>query len=590
MISKGSDRAWRDEISQPEYDVVEERDVFVTVRDGVEIAVNVFRPDADGEFPALFAMAGYGKETQDLDYPPQPLTESSMWDGTIEAGDPQDIVPRGYAHVVADVRGTGHSGGEYTGMMASHEGEDGHDVVEWIADQPWCDGNVGMSGYSYFSFTTLKTAIEQPEHLEAIYVSHALADFYRDSVYPGGVLNMFYYGLWDGRNGSSGIAANNPASAMLQELDEAEVERRREELLEDPAIRNRPNLFHTLHYPFMNPPFFDMMLNPYDGEFWEERSIYPEIEKIDVPVHVIGKSPHSLTGYWDLYRGIEAPKRLTVKPPGPEERPWREDTRMFIRWWDHWLKGNDTGAMDGDPIDVFVSGANEWREEAEWPLPDVEWEKLYLRRRGRLLLEPEHHQPEPDTFVQQPLHVTEERESVEYETAPMPGPLPLLGPVSLTFYAAIDQDDTTWVVSLYDVAPGGGETRLSKNYLKASHRAVDEERSEPGKPYHPHTREAAEPVEPGAVTEYNVALSPLTLVVQPGHRLKLTIENMESPRDPEMHIHYHPHVTSGRTTLHEIYRDDEHRSHLRLPTVDADPDVLDLLGDEDYQGGSLFGQ
>ncbi|WP_049987302.1 CocE/NonD family hydrolase [Halobellus rufus] len=585
MISKGGDCEWREQISQPEYQIAEERDVYVDVRDGVEIAVNVFRPDAEGTFPALFAMAGYGKETQDLDYPPQPLGESAMWDGTIEAGDPREIVPRGYVHVVADVRGTGDSGGEYTGMMASKEGKDGHDVIEWIAEQPWCDGNVGMSGYSYFSFTTLKTAIEQPEHLKAIYVSHALADFYRESVYPGGVLNMFYYGLWDGRNGSSGIAANNPASVMLQELSEQELERRKEELLEDPAIRNRPNLYHTLKYPFMNPPFFDFLLNPYDGEFWEERSIYPFFDQIDVPVHVIGKSPHSLTGYWGLYQGIEAPKKLTVKPPGPEERPWREDGEMFIRWWDHWLKGNDTGVMGEAPIDLFVAGANEWRKYDEWPLPDIQWEELYLRRRGKLLFRPEMHQKEPDAFVQEPLHVTSERKSVKYVSPAVPGDLEVIGPVALNFYASIDQDDTTWVISLSDVSPSGEETRLAKAYFRASHRALDHDRSEKGRPYHPHTLEAAEPVEPGEVTEYNVGLDPITHVFNPGHRVKLTIENMESPLDEEMHVHYHPHVTSGRTTVHRIYRNDNYQSHLEIPTHNTDESVIAMLGDDNLMRG-----
>jgi len=585
MSSRGTRSQWREQISQPEHDIVEERNVKVPMRDGVELAVNVFRPDAEGEFPALVAMAGYGKETQDLPLSPQPLGESAMWDGTIEAGDPEEFVPRGYAHVVADVRGTGDSGGAFTGMMASHEGEDGHDLIEWIADQPWCDGSVGMTGYSYFSFTTLKTALEQPEHLEGIFVSHALSDFYRDGVYPGGVLNMFYYGLWDGRNGSSGIPANNPVSKIQRDWPQEKIDKRRAELLDDPDIRHQPNLYHLLQYPFKNPMFYDMLMNPYDGEFWEDRSIYPRVEDIDVPAFVIGKNPHSLKGFWELYEQLDTTKKLLVKPPGPEERPWREDVELLVRWFDHWLKDIDTGLLDEPPIEIAMQGSHERREETEWPVPDVEWEACYLRRRGQLSFAPERYQAEPDSFLQEPLHVSQQRGSVSYVSQPIPGKLQLMGPASLTFYASIDQPDTTWIVSLSDVRPDGSEVRLEKTYLKASHRAVDPDRSEPGRPYHPHTEESVDPVEPGEITEYTVGLGPFASVLSEGHRLKLTIESMESPLDDEMHVHYHPHLCSSRTTLHKIYRNDEYRSHLTLPTVNVDDEVLDVLSNDSYLGG-----
>ena len=98
---------WRDLISQPQYGIREERDVYVPMRDGVRLAANIFHPDAEGKFPALLAMGGYGKELQDLLMAPQPLHKSAVWDGNIEAGDTTEIVPRGYVHVLADIRGIG---------------------------------------------------------------------------------------------------------------------------------------------------------------------------------------------------------------------------------------------------------------------------------------------------------------------------------------------------------------------------------------------------------------------------------------------------------------------------------------------------
>ena len=106
---------------------------------------------------------------------------------------------------------------------------------------------------------------------------------------------------------------------------------------------------------------------------------------------------------------------------------------------------------------------------------------------------------------------------------------------------------------------------LGTVYLKASHRAVDETKSKPYAPWHPHT--ASEPVIPGQVYEYAIELLPLGNVFKAGHRIKLEIYSMEHAKDPDMLLHYHPHVCSSRTTVHKIYRDKQHQSHLLLPVI-----------------------
>jgi predicted acyl esterase len=271
-----------------------------------------------------------------------------------------------------------------------------------------------------------------------------------------------------------------------------------------------------------------------------------------------------------------------VKPNGPEERPWREDLELIIRWYDHWLKGNDTGLMDEPPIRVFIQGVNQWRDAGEWPLPGTEWVKCYLRRWEGLAFAPEMYQPEPDCFLQQPLHLSNKRDSVKYISPPLPEDMEVIGPAACKLYASIDQDDTNWIVKLYDVGPGGVETRLGKGYLKASHRALDRKKSTEYAPYHKHTK--VEPVAPGEINEYIVSLGRLTNVFRAGHRIKLEIESMESPRDPEMTIHYHPHLCSSKTTLHKIYRNREYQSHLVLPVVGKKQSVIDYLSDENILG------
>lgn len=572
---------------EQKYDLIVDKDVYVEMPDGVRLCVDIYRPASSGKFPALLAMGPYGKELQTLTatFPPQPLYKSAVWDGNIEAGDFMEIVSRGYVHVIADIRGTGKSEGEYYGW-SPQEGKDGYYLVEWIAKQPWCNGNVGMLGYSYYAITQLKTAINQPPHLKAIFVSHVYTDMYRELAYNGGVLSLFLYGLWDGRHGTSGFAPKNAVSEMVKKLPKDELERRVKELLNNPDIKNYPNLYHLLHYPYKNPMFFDILLNPYDCPFYWEKSIYPYFDKIKVPVYIVGKCAHIAQGYWSLWKGLKGVKKLLVKPTGPEERPWREDLEEIFRWFDYWLKGIDTGIMDEPPIKIYITGINEYRFLNEWPLPEIKWTKCYLRRWETLMFSPELHQPEPDCFLQQPLHLSSKRDWVQYISPPMPGDLEVIGPTSIHFYAAIDQDDTNWIVSLYDVAPYGAEIRLARGYLKASHRAVDPDKSSPGEPYHPHTR--SDPVVAGEINQYDIALGVVTHVFRTGHCIKLRIESMESPRDPEMQIHYHPHLCSSKITLHKIYRNREHQSHILLPIVRKGDykKIIEMLSDENLMGGS----
>ncbi len=572
---------WRQLISQPNYGIKVEKDVFVPVRDGVRLAVNIYRPDAEGKFPALLAMGGYGKELQEMLIPPQPLRTSAIWDGNIEAGDTNEIVPRGYVHVIGDVRGIGNSEGEYPGMGTPQEGEDGADVVEWIARQPWCDGNVGMIGYSYYGGMQLRVAIAQPPHLKSIFVSHVHADTYREVAYDGGILGLFLYGLWDGRHGTSGFAPKNAISQMMKNLPKEEFERRRRELLDHPDIKYYPNLYHLLNYPQKNPNFFDILMNPFDGPFWEERSIYPYFDKIKVPTYVIGKTGGA-QGFWDVYTGLKTIKKLFVKPTGPVERPWREDIELILRWHDHWLKGNDTGIMDEPQVKVFIPEANRYRYEKDWPLEGADYTNCYLRRWEGLSFEPELYQPEPDCYLQQPLHLSTKRDSVKYISPALPADLEVIGQGALHLFASIDQDDTNWMVKLSDVASTGRETPVSRGWLKASHRALDASRSKPYHPYHLHT--SAEPVKPGEINEYAIGLGNIVNVFKAGHRIKLEIESMESPRDPEIQIHYHPHLNSSKTTLHKIYRNREYRSHLVLPVLSGKEAVLETMSDDNFQG------
>jgi len=141
-------------LSEPEYGMRRDDDVPVPMRDGVRLLADVHRPDSDGRFPALIAASPYPRQIQDLGAPM----------GFIEAGASDFFVPRGYVHVIANLRGTGGSDGTF-GCFDGQERQDMYDLVGWVAEQPWCDGNVGMIGISYFAMTQLEAAVEHPPAL-----------------------------------------------------------------------------------------------------------------------------------------------------------------------------------------------------------------------------------------------------------------------------------------------------------------------------------------------------------------------------------------------------------------------------------------
>lgn len=144
-------------LSQPTYSMVEDDDVEAPMRDGINLLVDVHRPSGPGRYPVLIAASPYPRQIQNLGAPA----------GFIEAGASDFFVPRGYVHVIANPRGTGGSGDTYT-FSDHQERQDLYDLVEWAAQQPWSDGNVGMIGISYFAGTQMAAAVERPPHLKAI--------------------------------------------------------------------------------------------------------------------------------------------------------------------------------------------------------------------------------------------------------------------------------------------------------------------------------------------------------------------------------------------------------------------------------------
>ena len=576
MTHGGQD--WHDRISQPVHGkMIEAKDVLIPMRDGVRLACDIYYPDAEGRFPALIAYQPFGKNHEDLAFrfPPQ-ARPSPLWDGGLEAGDTRYLVSRGYGHVVVDSRGTGDSEGEYLGVMGSGkggEGKDIHDVVEWIAQQPWCDGNVGMIGISYLAAMQVLAAGEQPPHLKAIFPEGGHYDMY-EMCYQGGIMWLMPRAFIEGRGGDSGIVPTKRSSFMVETLSKEELSRRVSERLEDPDVRNYPTFDQILKYPDYSPLWFDFVLNPCDGPFYTEGKPARRFDKIKIPVHLGAQWGRGwvVEGTIHAYHAVKGPKRLVLRPAPPmQERPFHQFHDEIVRWYDHWLKGNDTGIMDEPPIKLFVQGINEWRYEREWPLARTRWTKYFLRSRHRLLTEPERFDADvvpPDGFYQAPLTVTSNVASLKYRSPAFPENTEVTGPCALYLHATIDSDDTNWIVRVFDVDPQGNRSQVTSGWLKASHRELDAAGSEAWAPLHPHTRSV--PVAPGEMFEYAIKVFPFSNVFKKGHAIELEIRSIEADVDVDPNMPPESgHLNSGRATTHKIYRDKDHPSYLLLPVIPA---------------------
>jgi predicted acyl esterase len=582
----------------PEHEAIAvDRDVAVRMRDGVTIVVDVYRPDAPGAFPVLLAFATHSKEIQGTDYPktfpPQPAW-SSLWVGHMEAGDTRFFVTRGYIHVIGSPRGVGKSGDGGSRLW------DSYDLIQWIAAQPWCNGEIGMVGIGAFAAEQFHAARQRPPHLRAIFpydprgAYGALGGFREE--YPGGVMHAFRY-LQDHFSG-----------AHLTKGAPGELPPEREQLwreaMENPDFRMYPHLFHLLGLRGQHMPrVFDALLDPYDHED-QIASAEEEIAAIAVPVYT-GAGWYGYTykihpsGAQNYFRLLAGPKKLLFTGPSHPERPLRALRSEMLRWYDHWLRGVDTGVLREAPVTYWVMGANEWRTGQDWPLPETQWTKLYLSSWERLSAQPflEHSVDDylpPDAFVQMPPTQTNAIAKLRYLSEPLAHDLLVAGPIVLNLWASIDQDDTNWIVILKDVGPDVSvrtaregerairtdldERELTRGWLKASLRAIDPVRSLPWKPWHRLTRRSRQPVAPGEINEYSIEILATANLFKAEHRICVEISSLDLPTgvSGSTNVEYIPyHIASSKTTLHKLYHDARHPSHLLLPVI---PDTLNQPG------------
>ena len=564
------------------------KNVMVPMRDGVRLATDVYRLDAAPPAPVLLARTPYDKER-----------------GMASTGVPFDIVravQAGYAVVIQDVRGRFASEGEFNAHF--QEGRDGADTIAWAAAQPWSRGVVGTFGGSYVGCTQWIPAREQPPALRAMAPAVTPSDMYEGSMYQGGA-NVLHGLRW-----AVGISQD-------------EIRRRATRGAEPPEVGASLDLDAVLaHLPLDDHPLFrdtapfwgDWLAHPTADAYWRPISPCAWHEQVGAPaLNISGWYDIFLWSTFQNYQGMR--QRAGAEEARRNQRviigPWTHSNftgsfpeREFgatagsdaidlaglqLRWFDRWLKEPDNGVDREPPVTLFVMGIDEWRSEAEWPLPDTQYRPYYLHSAGRantlcgdgtLSAESPRDEP-PDVYLYNPLRpvptvggqvlfpggnangprdqrVVETRDDVlVYSTPVLDRPVEVTGPIELRLFVASSARDTDFTGKLVDVYPDGRAMILTEGILRARYR---DSFTEP------------EPLEPDAIYELRLDLWATANVFLPGHRIRLEVSSSNFPRFAR-NSNTGGEIASEaaseyRPAINRIFHDVAHPSRLILPIIE----------------------
>lgn len=532
--------------------------VEIAVLDGTTIAAAIYLPRSTTRCPTLLAASPYR-----FDNNVAPALPVFLWR---ETGPIDYYLDRGYAFVHMDVRGTGRSGGDYRYMDAAEQ-RDLYDVIEWIAQQPWSNGRVGGIGQSYYARMQWFMAIQGPPALACIAPYDGNVDTYRCSAYTGGIPGAF------------------------------------------PSIWFNSTVRPVNQYPAEGPPRLitwdyagEAQRHPTYDEFWYERAAAEHLDKITVPVLSIGvwsKVNLHLNGNIVAYQRTKADKKLLVFGSSNlfaavADFSNEQFHETYLRpFYDLYLKGERTSYVEEPRVRYFMTGADEFRSAEDWPPRNVTHRKLFLKagptgtvsslNDGALdFLGPgegstEFSYPNPGWRAGvvgfdsggRPDPV---KRVLTFTSDPLPDDVEIAGPILLVLYAATSNTDTDFIVKLADQKPAGEIDRVhdiqprsitvTKGWLRASHREIDRNRSLENAPWYAHT--APEPIEPGRIYEYEIAIMPTAYRFKKGCRIRLELANGDSQLTEFVFQHDYTPDKVGSDT---IWHDSRHPSHLVIPII-----------------------
>jgi putative CocE/NonD family hydrolase len=566
----------------------------MTTRDGTRLFADVYRPDDDGAYPCLVQRTPYDK-----------LNMLYTFAATI---DPTRAVERGYAVVVQDCRGRFGSEGEWHPFV--HEADDGYDTVEWLAQQPWCDGRVGVYGNSYMATTALQAAIAAPPHLAAVF-SYMGGPAYHDGwAYTNGVLELgFDYfwltrGAWETlRRSDVGPDSRRELAAVLHSGTTQPAK-----VIAQLPVEKLPGLVPEL------VPFWQTWLeHPGYDEYWRSFDVVERADAIEVPVcHVSGLYDNFLQGHLALNAALSTHRSERVRRSHQFVLgPWDHEAYMGARpsaaglvdftpnapnsyrlchdlaldWFDRWL-------LDGEPDAVgvvsryFDTGTQAWHEVESWP-PSAVATDVYLDGSGAansrfgdgLLVWDAPRERVADAFTYDPLdpvptvggrtlapvfgqpgiqdqRTVEERPDVlVYTCGELESDLVVAGPVSVTLYVSTDGEDTDFTAKLVEVEPDGFCRNIAEGIVRARYRNGWE----------------ASFLEPGETVELSIPLLDVAHTFAAGSRLRVEVSSSNFPRfDRNLNTRVSP-ARGGpedvRVALQQVFHGGDTPSCVQLPVV-----------------------
>jgi putative CocE/NonD family hydrolase len=497
-----------------EVEVIE--NTFITMRDGARLAARIWLPADAGQRPVPAV----------LEYIPYRKRDSTR--GRDASNHPY-LAGHGYASVRVDMRGSGDSDGVLVDEYRPQELEDAEDVIAWLAEQPWCDGKVGMMGISWGGFNSLQVAARRPPALRAIISCSATDDLYVD--------NMHYMG----------------GCLLADNLSEATVMFAFNSLPPDPAIvgeRWRDLWRQRLEGSGL---WLETWLSHQRrDDYWKPASVCEDYSDVQVPVMAVGGWADGYTNaIFRLMEKLDVPRKGLIGPwghkyphfgiPGPAIGFLQE----VVRWWDHWLKGDDTGLMDEPMLRAWMQDSispkpsyedrpGRWIAEDSWPAPAIQQRHYHLHRHGIEQGEASH-EPGEDVTLRSPLSVgmfagkwasyaatpdlpfdqrEEDGGSLVYETSPLNEDMEIFGLPSVSFEVSADKPVAMLAVRLSDVAQNGEATRFTYGLLNLTHRDGSEN---------------PQPLEPGKRYPVTISLNGTAQVIPAGHRLRLSVSTSYWP-------------------------------------------------------------
>ena len=510
-------------------------DVPITMDDGSVVMADIYRPADDQQHPVILSYGPYAKGLPfQVGYPsawermatkhPDVTANSSNKYQNWEVVDPEKWVPDGYACVRVDSRGTGRSPG-YVDHFSPRETKDFYDCVEWAGVQPWSNGKVGLNGISYYAINAWHVASLQPPHLAAICTWEGAADWYRDMTHHGGIVCTFWENWYDmqvktvqyGLGSSGGVNPNTGVNICGDE-----------DLSEEELAANRCDFGA------------EIVSHPLDDQYHKDRS--PIWDKITVPVFSAsnwgGQGLHPRGNFEGYVRSASKDKWLECH--GIEH--WTEfytdyGREQQVAFFDHFLKGDQNGWDKREKVQLLVRHPGEKfvkRMEADWPIPRTQWTNMYIHPDLSLSGQP------PTESAKMEFEAM--GDGFTFRSAPMTEATEFTGPLASKLWVSSSTEDADLFLIFRVFDPEGKEvtfqgaldpqTPIAQGWLRASHRELDPEISEPYRPYHTH--DERQMLTPGEVYELDVEIWPTSIVVPAGYTVGLQIRGKDYVYEDKM--------------------------------------------------------